>query len=406
MKNFVSLIEFGLRIILISLIIGGVGCSSEDNRDGEEEPIPEPPPVPLEAEIRLPSQGENGLFDPSLDQVPGSGRVYMSYSSVAPSLMWPMFNGHSVHTRLAYSDDGGRVWADSNLALNENKDVTLQVPEFAHHAGTWHSEVSKLAYDPRSGQWLLIWFRYLLINHERMFAHSWFSFKQASLPENLPSATEYKLMGAGAYDSRNNTKDGSTGSPIGAPPLMMLNQLHPELARCGVISEPGILVQGDSLYLAMNCHELLPVEETRIILLRHRCSPLGCDYLDPAQWSFVSTLLAEADAQRLGFRNWTASDLFEYSGEFYILLTGTSNQPWERAYSGCEVFKFSNLDQGVLVSDGNGPVRFGSVIGGGERFRGACAFHKGLTEGGILLSQAYPEDTRTFRLFRSFVLPQ
>ncbi|MCB0386332.1 MAG: exo-alpha-sialidase, partial [Bdellovibrionales bacterium] len=204
MRNVLSFVEYLLRLTLVVLIVAGSGCSdNRDNEDGEEA-IPEVPPSPLEAEIRLPSQGEHGLFDPSMDQVPGTGRLYLSYSSVASSVQWPTFNPHSVHTRLAYTDDGGKTWSDSNLALNQNKDVTLAVPEFAHPAGTWHSEVSKLVYDPRSGEWVLIWFRYLLINNDRQFMHSWFSLKHASLPENLPTATEHKFLAAGAYDVRND----------------------------------------------------------------------------------------------------------------------------------------------------------------------------------------------------------
>lgn len=64
-------------------------------------PSLEGPPSP----ITVPHDGDNGIFDASLEHDPATGRVWMSLSSVRG----PAGTGY-VSTDLAYSDDRGATW--------------------------------------------------------------------------------------------------------------------------------------------------------------------------------------------------------------------------------------------------------------------------------------------------------
>ena len=405
MKSCICLLQYVVKVLVMATIVSGCG-GNEGNQDSEEpaSPIPEEVP-PLEAEIRLQYEGIKGIFDPSLEYDSNTNRIYMSLSSVGISQAWPIETGMTVETRLARSDDGGRTWVDPNLDLNLNPDVTLDVSEFPSQAGTWRSEVSTLFFDSRNGKWGLLWLRYLVIGQERRFDHSWFSLKQASSPENLAQASEVKLMGAAGYDPRNDVLGGATGSPVGGAPKIMVNQKFAPLANCVVLSEPGVLVVGNDLLLAFNCHEL-PAVNTRIVLLRHRCVLENCDYEDGDQWTYVNTLAQDSDAVRMGYKSWTAADLYELDGQVQLLLTPTLEDSVTDGYNGCFIFRFADLEQGQLQKELGDLVVSTEVVGDPELFRGACAYHQKLEGGGVLLSQAYLGEDRIFRMLRSFVDPQ
>ena len=157
-------------------------------------------------QISFDSQSVLGIFDPNLAANPNDNNVWMSYSEVKKSTLWPEQNFHVVSTKLAVSNNQGEDWLEV-AALNPAQDVTVQLAA-PLDAGTWVSEVSSLVYDKGAStqeKWKLIWHHYLQINGDRKFEHGWFGYKTATSPQELAVAQEIKLFAGFGYDAVNNT---------------------------------------------------------------------------------------------------------------------------------------------------------------------------------------------------------
>ncbi len=104
-------------------------------------------------------------------------------------------------------------WHDLGAVINPISE-TVDGPE----QRTWSNEVSSLVFDPAApadAQWKLFWHHYSAIGEDRQFQHGWIAYKHAATPEGLRTASEIKLLGGKAYDSVNDDRSGSTGSPLG-----------------------------------------------------------------------------------------------------------------------------------------------------------------------------------------------
>ena len=344
------------------------------------------------------NDGNQGVFDPSLDAEVDSDTVWMSYSTVSTSVQWPAENVSVVHNRLAQSVDGGSSFSFVN-EINPVQDVTVDLAA-PNNAGSWVSEVSSLAYDAAAEpdqRWKLIWHHYLQIAGERHFEHGWLGYRTAAQPDQLKDATEIKLFGAGIYDPINNATDGVTQAPVGGAPLIDIRDLDPELADCAVLSEPGWLSDSDALYLAVGCFQINP-RENRMILLA--CAH-PCAVTESGAWRFVATLLVNANARVLGFESFSAPDLFVSNGATYLWISTGSDFPYPDSYNGCRAFRFTNLAGGVLQTDAGGqPTPILILNGLPGTFNGACALHSAAGKLAFY-SQLMVSDPDHFQIFRA-----
>ncbi|MBU1425850.1 MAG: glycoside hydrolase [Gammaproteobacteria bacterium] len=384
-KSISGLCAFGA----ILLLAGCGGGSSADTL---------PPPE----RITFAGVGAHGIFDPSVARDPASGRIWMSYSAVDPSALWPTQNIIVVATRLAYSDDNGKTWTDSGAIISDYLDVTIPLAA-PDNAGTWVNEVSQLVYDPGATpneRWKILWHHYLLINNVRHFEHGWLGMKMAGTPEGLAAAQEVKLFAGNLYNSDNDTQNGITRSPLGGAPLIHLDtELDPALNTC-LFSEPGMYASGSALYLSVLCVKY-PGFSHSIALLK--CdSP--CTTGSAASWSYLGTVLQDSDAAAIGFdTGFSASGLFESAGSMYLVATPvqTAGAPWPDYYSGCRVYRFSNIDSALLQTSGSQPALIGSVHGTAGSFNGACAYNASANMSGMLYSEANTSVTDIFRIYMS-----
>jgi hypothetical protein len=389
LKNMIGLCAFGAALFL-------AGCSGSSP----------PSAVPAPERITFANVGAHGIFDPSIALDPVSRRLWMSYSAVDPSALWPTQNVHVVSTHLAYSDDNGQTWAVSNNGelINNYVDVTLPLPSTPpNDAGTWVNEVSQLIYDPNANAnetWKILWHHYLLINNVRHFEHGWIAMKTAGTPEGLAAATEIKLFGGYLYDSANDTQYGTTQSPVGGAPKIQLDALNPALDTC-VFSEPGMYATNSALYLSLLCVHLgntsTTTDDDHLIVLLKCGSP--CDATNASSWSYLGTALNNADAAAFGFdTGFSASGMFESGGNVYLVATPVQSAPWPDYYSGCRIFRFANIDTATL--QGSPPTLIGSVDGTAGSFNGACAYHASANMSGMLYSE-FNTSTTTFQIYMS-----
>lgn len=319
-----------------------------------------------------------GAFDPSIEYAP-DGTGWMSYSGIRD-------DPPRVTTQLARTDDGGASWIHV-AELNPSTAETVDVGGSPSNGWWWH-EVSTLVYDDGDPaperRWKLYWHEYF---HDgaRQLTHGWIAVRYAGAPQGPWSARE-RLFGTHFTDSAY-------------PTLVNLNQLDDALGMCVAYSEPGAAVVDGALYLALLCPLAPePIEFTQVLVrsLDHGTS-----------WQFVAVLADETDAAALGNIHFSAADLVRVGGTDYLVQTpvrpgvGLDNQPGD-AYSGCDVFRFSDLATGQLERDGGQLTSLRYIEGDASRFRGACSFDERNQAGGIVLSQFYPETDRPFRLLNSF----
>lgn len=349
------------------------------------------------------SQGAHGIFDPSIARDPASSRLWMSYSSVDASGQWPAQNPDVVSTRLAYSDDSGKTWtgSSSGALINAFSDVTIALPA-PLNAGTWTNEVSQLVYDPGADtaqRWKLLWHHYLLLNNVRHFDHGWIAMKAASTPEGLAAAPEVKLFAGVTYDVSNDTAGGGSQSPLGGAPKIHLDTaLNSALNNC-LFTEPGMYATAGALYATVQCAKS-PVEHLTVLL---KCAS-PCTAESAASWSYLGTVLNDANATTLGFdTGFSASSMFESGNSVYLISTPaqTSGAPWADYYSGCRIYRFANIDSAQLQLSGTQPAVIGTVNGTSGSFNGACAYNAASTMSGVLYSELHLSATDKFRMFMS-----
>lgn len=393
-----------IKKIILLLIIVLTACSSESSDDSVNFPL----------QIKFNGIGSLGIFDPSITLDTSTNTLWMSYTEVHPSVMWPDANPDVASLRLASSTDRGKTWTDAGIYLNQALDVTVITATPAIHEGTWMSEVSQLLYDPwetdASKKWKLIWLHYLRLDHvtltaahedSRRFEHGWIAIKEASGPQGLATATEIKLFAASLYDPENNNTSGNTQSPVGDPPKIFYHtDIDGALNNSAVLTEPGLLVTSDGIYMSIvNIEDNSGIYENKIQLLKYSRSISGMQ--DSSNWDYLGTMLTEADAVMMGYLKFTATELYESNGNTYVIVSPVSNNPWDGAYNGCMTFRISNLNTAVL--EGN-PTYVAYIHGDDDSFNGACECHESLSYG-FIYGQVYPGEDEMFRIYHSGILP-
>ena len=406
MKSMNMNILFGGIIVALLL----VSCSQSSNTDNAT-PGNGGPQYP--AQLKIPSTGTNGIFDASLAQDPSASRVWMSYSSVSPSVMWPTGTPDAVETRLAYSDTQGETWFDAALLIpyTDVDLVFLTQPPFnldaSFRAGTWQSEVSSLVFDASATdpnqKWKLLSMHYLAIKSERHFEHGWIGLKMAATPQELATATEIKLFSSATYDPANNTIGGPSGVPVdGAPAIAFDTAISTELNGC-LIAEPGIMSTASALYLSVDC--IKSATDTRVVLLK--CTnPCNMTSVNGSNgWTYVGTSLTKADGDLFGAdQGFTASNLVQSNGQNYLIVTPRSSTPSEGYYNGCKVFRFSNIDAAALQRTDGVPDVVTTVNGDVGSFGGACTYLPSASKAGVIRGQLFATATEKFRLFISGIM--
>jgi hypothetical protein len=332
----------------------------------------------------------------------------MSFSAVDPSPRWPDKDTRTITTRLAYSDNQGATWTDLGVRVNDISEAPGST------AQTWVNEVSSLVYDPyatREERWKLFWHHYLRVNEDGQFQNGWIGFKSAATPQALRSAKEVKLFAARGYNVDNNDPQSRTFPPVGGPPVVQVNALHNDLDVCVALSEPGALAAQSGVYISLTCYEpqvqgivgLLGMGlfgvKARVIMLKC-ASP--CHPASRGAWRYITTMLSDDDAKSLGFRGYSAPDLFAQDGKAYLIVTPVSDKLLKGSYNGCDIYRFTSLGTAVLEQEHGKPRIVGRVRGHPGSFNGACTYQPSVAAGGVLYSEIKFTGSRPyFQIFQT-----
>ncbi len=388
---------FGL-IICISFCCTSCNDQSDSNRPQPAQPECITTEGNFPRFIELPPTGDNGSYDPTLAGDPVTGRVWMVFSRVDGA------GGEGkVSTHLAYSDDHGTTWCYVNQ-INASEDVALNTlpQEYAFAVSAhWSHEVPSIAYDPTanaSERWKMTWHRYLHVNDgnlgndDRQFAYGWIAMKTASSPELFTQSPEIKL-----FSAQGDYKDQETenyNNSINGLPEIKVNDLHPELASTALLTETGMHVFNNELYLSALKGDL--VNGNGIILMKR--TPSG-------NWEYVSTLLTSTDALTLN-SSWTgfsATDLFQVENKAYLLVSPVSS-----LYEGLALFEL-DLNTGLLLdSDGNGPDTLWTLpkTSGDDIFQTGVGTYDELSFNSGILSGDALADVPQFRIYATGYKPE
>lgn len=372
-----------------SILLVLASCSTKSENQS-------PAAAPLGPEkLNMGAVSNLGIFDPALIFDSTSHLLWMSYSVVDTSSQLESTQ-RVVSTRIASSNDGGLTWTDQGITLAGVDNVSVSFPGLPTQ-GVWQNEVSKVLYDLNSvnanDRWKLLTHHYLQVkttdsSADRRFEHGWISYKKASTPLLLASATEVKLFGAAAYNAANDTMGGTTGSPVAGGPIIQLHTLHSDLNACLIFTEPGLLSTPTHLFMSLVC-----VEAANYRIALFSC-PQPCAMI--SGWTYIKTLFQNSDAISLGYLNFSASDLFSYQSDHYIMISpeGTTGSPG--IYHGCLVYRFSDISNGTLAST----TSIESINGTANSFNGACSFSEHATNG-FYYSEANNSALDVFRIFKS-----
>lgn len=363
-----------------------------NNCSGSSSDSPASPDAGVQAtQLTFPGVSTGGIFDPSITKDPSTGFLWMSYSAVNNSTMWPTQNTIAVNIRLAYSQDSGITWTDAG-AVNQFNDVNISILTAPNNAGTWVHEVSTLIYDPGAAtnqKWKLMFQSFLKINGSPRFEHSWISMKMASTPQGLAAATTSKLFTYYLYDTNNNSGAAPTAPPItGAAAIQLDTAVSSALNTC-MFSEPSLLATASALYLAIQCEQINSVsttaDEDRLIVLLKCNHP--CDVSNTASWTYITKIFSKADAVAVDPKftgGFAAPSLVTSSAGTYLIVTPAVDP--DAVYRGCRVYKFSDLDTGQLEKENGQPRLVTSSGPTSDIFNGACSYIGG-SNSGLLRSE-------------------
>lgn len=357
------------------------------------------------AEIRFPWAGDNGIFDPSMTFDPGTGRLWMSYSSVdgqAP-------NAH-ITQQLAYSPDQGLTWCSQGVIAQATEVLPADRPASLAGASEthWSNEVSAIVFDrgatDPNKQWVVVWHRYLNADGVRNFGFGWIAMKTAATPEGLIDAPEQKLFSALGYypDGREAYNNAIIGPPqvvLSQPGQPGLDGNGTELDGCIGFTEPGLVATDDALHVLLLCSDLPNDPKMVIVKLEH----------SNESWGYTGQLLTPADAASAGpYISFSGGELYEFNNEFFVVASPIESVtvPFPNdSYRGCTVFQvdLSTAETQAAPTHPNlPPAPDADVI-----LSGVCTFDAAAAQSGFIFGEAHLANNSDpqFRLFLTGLSP-
>ena len=327
--------------------------------------------------------GENakhGIYDPSLEYAP-DGVGWLAYSAVTT------MPGEGVNIHLAKSFDAGKTWQHVMPINKAVKGILSKEGKLID--GAWVNEVSTLVYDPEDPgrEWKLFWHKYFSSRqgkvNNRMFSHGWIAYRHAPGPEG-PWSEEIALFGAG-------------DNPV-KPFLVKWNikDFHPNLSKYRVLTEPGSLVVGDTLYLSFQA-----VAASRQTQQKHDIILLAS--VDHGlSWKYINTLLVAKDAELYEAEGFTGTSLVEEGDRYFLMVCPENFSNYRQGQLGTVIFEFEDISKGLLKKNKRGDPVLVRYLKTEFSKGGQSDYDQSNVNGGIIMPQSDVRDwPRSFRLYNT-----
>lgn len=279
-----------------------------------------------------------GFADPSMRAAPTGSRIWLAYS-------WPRVRSLpsgggvvTVDSHLAHSDDGGATWAfDGPMWTSAAGTSAVDGAE-----GYFNQETVALAPDPSGAVWYSARLHYFTVASGPQVASFQIRVAKASSPAALATTTEQSLGGAltaPQWDTDVN-----------------LAALSSDLAGC-TFNDPGVIVDGGSLYLAAECQLFTAGGEDAAheFIALFATDPSGP--VTGWEWSYLGKLADRADAVELGGENLLQAELGRGQDGALLLVASPSAPASPLAtHYGCSAVEIAGLSPPALVRRPSGQL--------------------------------------------------
>lgn len=349
-------------LMAISLAAAGLLARSWS---GEENPRYEPLVVAGES-----TQG-NGICNPSMAYTLDGKTGWLVYSAIRQGgkYLKQVPIGPYCETHLAGTADGGKTWTFVQ-AINRSVDDMLKNYDGQKLPGVWRYDAPSLVHDPGDPgrEWKVFTHSYFWnLQNDRMPAYGWISMQTASDPAGEWTAPQ-PLFGSDLYPPKPYQFT-----------RINVNALDKSLRGTLVYTEPGAYCfqRYGTLYLSLTA--LIRTGPEKVVLLT------SADHGNT--WSFVSTLVTNADAAPLGYKRFDGSAITEQAGRVFFLVSpdnGTAE------HFGTLVIEFDDLYTGRLQRGADGKLLVQKHIhapGDSKADAGRSCYDEHNTHGGVLLPQ-------------------
>jgi hypothetical protein len=308
-----------------------------------------------------------GIFDPSLLYPEDAGVGFMAYSAVP--------NQGTIATHVASSVDHGSTWS---FVVQVNSPQAATVPSSSATdcpggscSGNFVSEVPSLVADESDPDPSRAY---------KMFTHRYLVGADFTLHYTIGTiALQTAPDPSGPWSAPQKLLGWTSESPYSSSGVVTDVSALPGLSDCAALTEPGALVRGGVIDLAVGC--VYPGGSgftTRVELLRSTTHA--------ASWQRVGTLLGAKDSACLaGTTGMNAADLFVSGGVEYVSATPSTDGG---QYVGCLVFRVPDPALADVERDDAGQgIVVRSIAPSPAQFAGACTFADGA--GGYLLDVGF-----------------
>jgi len=334
-------------------------------------------PLPSNAFPELIISGDdarNGNYDPSLEY-DRNGIGWMSYSAVRAG------KDGEVETRIARSDDQGQSWRYVT-DVNTVSPASAKLPNGKTITGKWWHEVSSLVHDPDDPgkEWKLYWHEYLArmphkSEKDRIFPFGWIAYRSAPSPAG-PWSDSVALIGAG---------------PFPLPPYkteFKIGDIHPDLEKYIVLSEPGTLYHNGRIYLSLQAARDPKLGKNKHDIILISSGDHG------RNWDYNGVVFSAEDAKREYGANWmTGSSLVKDKGRLFVLLCPESSK---KGHEGTVVYEFEDIDRARLKPQAIKHIQHHLTVGGQSDYDAMNL------NGGIVMPQFHMKNLpKAFRVFNT-----
>ncbi|MDR3406744.1 MAG: sialidase family protein [Chthoniobacter sp.] len=271
----------------------------------------------------------NGIYNPSMAYTADGQTGWLVYSAIRQGgkYLKQVPIGPYCETHLARTTDGGKTWSFVQ-AINQSVDDMLKNYEGQKLPGVWRYDVPSIVHDPGDPgrEWKVFTHYYFWnLQNDRMPAYGWIAMQTASDPAGQWTAPQ-PLFGSDLYPPKPYQFT-----------RINVNALDKSLRGTLVYTEPGAYCfqRYGTLYLSLTA--LIKTGPEKIVLLT------SADH--GSTWSFVSTLVTNADAAQLGYKRFDGSAIAGQAGRVFFLVSPDNGAA---EHFGTMVIEFDDLYTGKL----------------------------------------------------------